>query len=35
MEHEGDTNDSWCTWNSLQGPEKEIGGIGDQRKNQD
>ena len=31
----GDSSNSWCTSNSLRGLGKEIGGIGNQRKNRD
>ena len=26
---DGETNSSWCSWNSLESPGKETGGIGD------
>ena len=34
-EHDGDTSCSWSPCNCPQKFEKETGGIGDQRKNQD
>ena len=37
VEHvgDGDTNSSWCTWNSPQRLGKKTIGIGNQRKNRD
>ena len=34
-EHDCDTNCRWCTWNGPQGFGKEIGKIGNKRKNPD
>ena len=31
----GDTSNSWCTRNSLEGVEKKTGGIGNLRKNKE